>query len=245
MPQIFGKTNRAVPTLASDNSQTQVRLSQYGDVTTTQLMDNHSTLADEGSYFKVTNATPGTAVAAAISSSFLSTAALFAMVTGATSGKRCYLDYIRLVCNVAGAGSTNLNFLITIDNAARSVSGGTAATPVNVNMDSARTSSLTSFTFGTVTLGAASAGTNNRIVHRSIAKTQAAPCLVVGDVYAIDFGEHAQSAGLLSGTAATMFSISSGPVVFGANSTLALHWWGANNATTAPSFEYEVAWWER
>jgi hypothetical protein len=247
MPQIFGKTNRAVPTLASDNAQTQVRLSQYGDVITTQLMDNHSTLADEGSYFKVTsftNAGAITPIAGPVQTTFSLTSGIAAMVTGGTSGKRCYLDYIRLYCTAAGTASTNLNFAISLDSTSRTITGGTTAptiAPTNVNMDSARTTTLSSFTFGNLTIGAAA---NARVVFRGVMKTQAAPCMVVGDTYSIDFGEHAQSGSLMSGTNPSAYALSSGPVVFGANSTLVLHTWSTLNSAAA-SYDFEIGWWER
>ena len=53
MPQIYGKAARSLPTAVADSTQVQQRVTSYGDVTTVQMGDNHSSLADEGSYYKV------------------------------------------------------------------------------------------------------------------------------------------------------------------------------------------------
>jgi hypothetical protein len=208
-----------------------------------QLMDNHSSLADEGSYFKALT-TPGTGIVGPAQQTFVNTSALLSMATNATSGKRCYLDYIRLMCTSAPTAAINVNFAITVDSIVRGTSAaGTslASNTINANMDSSRLSALSAINFGAITFNTTA---SPKVVFRGIAKTQGTPCILVGDLFSIDFGEHSQAGGLLSGSASAAYSISSGPIVFGPNSTLALHMWCAS-ITVGPTFEVEVGWWER
>ena len=53
-------------------------------------------------------------------------------------------------------------------------------------------------------------------------------------------------AGSTSGSATFKTAHNIGPVVLGGlNSSLLVHLWNTANATTAPSWAYEIAWWER
>lgn len=51
---------------------------------------------------------------------------------------------------------------------------------------------------------------------------------------------------LTSGSAAVKIAVNADPLVLqGQNHCLLLHMWNPANATTAPSWEMEIAWWEK
>lgn len=246
MPQAYGIAYRAsLPGQQSDGGQKQKTTDQYG---ATQVRSEMFMWAEQGTYFKaLASATPGTGVAQAITTSFSATAVPLVMVNGSAS-VRIIPHYIRLTNTAAGASSTSSLCAISIDSANRYSSGGTDLTTliVNSNTSLGPTSAVTALRFGTVTASAAGGGT--RYVGNASLKVQAAPCWTVGDEVLITFGDPAMAgaAGNLSGTAAVSIVKNFGPVILGGqNSSLILHLWNVANATTAPSWALEMAWWER
>ena len=114
---------------------------------------------------------------------------------------------------------------------------------VNSNTALGPSTAVTVLRFGAVTLSAAGGGT--RYVSNTQLKVQAAPCWTVGDEVKIVFGGDADP-GPTNGTATLAISKNIGPVVLGGqNSSLLMHLWNPSNATTAPSWALEMAWWER
>jgi len=252
MPQIFGKVSRALPIINSDNTQVQQRVTGYGDLVTTQLGDNHSSLADEGSYFKATNAssTFGSGVLAASVSTYTAASPVFILTnaSGAATGKRVFLDYVRLfVASATGASaaSQSIQCAVVLDDntvTSRYTSGGSAGNVFNVNSASS-VSTVSTFLLGGG-LVCSSTGNPKQIV-RSPFKTQATLTspLVQGDIYAMDFGEHSAGSGSLTGSSAGAYALSVGPAVIGPGHSLLFYLWYP--AAAAPSFEYEIGWWER
>jgi hypothetical protein len=252
MPQIYAKTSRAIPTKVADASQLQPRVSGYGELVTTPLSPTTYPLADEGSYFKAVNATPGTGIIHALTTAFSSTAALFCINnTDSEGAKRIYLDYVRLVTGataISMTAATSIECAITIDSTNRYSSGGTAITPTNVNMDNSR-ATIATVNFGAVTLTAASGSA--RTVARMAFARRAAPAMVTGDQFYWDFGA-ANTPPMLSvagaaapATAATMFYSPMSPVIIGGGDSINFHLWYPSGATTAPTYEVEIGWWER
>jgi hypothetical protein len=202
--------------------------------------------ADEGKYFVAVNPTMGTGIAMGIQTTFNATANVLGILVNnaaAGSGKRLYVDYIRLICTAAGTTTTASDLAVVVDNTNRYSSGGTQLTPVCVNADltSLNTSALAYF--GALTAAAANAA---RVVSRLRLKTQAAPCWVVGDSVFVKFSaQDGQGIGPTSGTAAQNIGLSAGPVIIGAGESVLFHMWNTANATTPPSFEVEIGWYER
>src|SRR5262249_11440565 len=84
-------------------------------------------------------------------------------------------------------------------------------------------------------------------VGRMVLKTQASPCIALGDTLVFTFGDHGgMTMGLNSGTAAQCFVYNCGPVVLGpgVGHTFILHAWFPGLSTTAMASEIEVGWWE-
>lgn len=243
--QIHGITYRqSQPGIAADGSQKQVRIDQYGSQ---HVRSELQAWAEEGSYYRALgSATPMTGIAQAITTTFSATAVPLVMVNG-SSTLRIIPHYIRLTCTAAGSTTSASQFAISTDTANRYSSGGTDLSTFvfNANSGLGPASALSVIRFGTVTAAAASAA---RYLSQGQLKVQAAPCWTVGDEILITFGDpsNAGAAGLLSGTAATSILKNVGPVVLGGqNHSLILHLWNTANATTAPSWAPEIAWWER
>lgn len=246
MPQVYGISyTESLPGLAADGAQKQFASDRYGSQ---HIRSEVMGWAEQGTYFRaLASATPMTGVAQAITTSFSATAVPLVMVNG-DANKSVIPHYIRLVNTAAGASTTSSLCAISIDSANRYSSGGTDLTTLIVNSNSALgpSSVVSVLRFGTVTASAAGGGT--RYIHNSSLKVQAAPCWTVGDEILMTFGDpaNAGAAGALSGATPVCIVKNVGPVVLGGqNSSLILHLWNVANATTAPSWALEMAWWER
>lgn len=200
--------------------------------------------ADEGKYFVVSNPTPGTAVASAVSASFSATAPMFILRNSdVTGGLRLYLDYIKILPTVAPASGTSMQVAIQHDTTNRYTSGGTGPTSgVNVNGDDGSASvGQLYYTSGGALLTAAAAGSSVRLVHRSTPRSTIPAVL---DEIAIQFGGWAD-AGSSSGTTAGRSSSSGAPLIVAPQGSISVFIWFPSNAITGVSFEFEVAWSER
>ncbi len=244
MPQNAGiaYNDSLVGTAADGAAKTQVT-DRYGAM---QTRSEPLMWAEQGAYFRaLASATPGAGVAQAITTSFSATAVPLVMVNGSAT-KRIIPHYIRLVNTAAGASTTSSLAAISIDSANRYASGGTDISGLIYCTNSALgpTTSVSVLRVGTVTASAAGAGT--RYLSNFALKVAAAPCWAVNDEVLITFGQGTGGAGSLSTTGATTIVKDVGPVVLGGqDDSLILHLWNVANATTAPSWAFEIAWWER
>lgn len=251
MPQVYGITRRDQPSKSAEGTQQQFRSGGRGEQVVIPLSLGMYPLCDEGAYFKATNATVGTGVIHALTTAFSATAALFCLRnTDAEGAKRLYIDYVRLVTGATAIGmtaATSIEAAVTIDNTNRYSSGGTAITPVNSNMDSAQ-ATIAALNFGAVVLAAASGSV--RTVGRQAFARRASPAMVTGDQFLWDFGVVGAQSLAIAGsatpaTAPTAFGAAIGPVIIGGGDSLNFHLWYPAGATTAPTYEFEIGWWER
>lgn len=249
MPQIFGITRRNQPTLSAEAVQQQLRAAARGELVVIPLTQGTYPLADEGAYFTAVNPTPGTGIIHALTTAWSATAALLCLRnTDAEGAKRIYLDYVKLMClGTAPTATTSIRLAITIDNTNRYSSGGTAITPQNVNMDSA-SATVAALNFGAVVLTAASGSV--RQIAREAQPNRAAPALVNGDTFFYNFGQTtSESLGIVgSATPATApqnVTAAMPPVIMGGGDSFNFHLYYPGAATTAPTYEFEIGWWER
>ncbi len=251
MPQIYGVTRRNQPSLSAEAVQQQSRVGARGELIVIPLSEGKMGLADEGAYFKATNATVGTGIIHALTTAWSATAALFCLRnTDGEGAKRLYLDYVKLITGATAIGmtaATSIESAITIDNTNRHSSGGTAITPVNVNMDSAQ-ATIAALNFGAEVLSAASGSV--RLVGRHAFPRRVAPAMVTGDQFFWKFGSDmtpfvSPVGAAAPATAPTQFIGGFGPVVIGGGDSLNFHLWYPAGATTAPTYEFEIGWWER
>lgn len=202
--------------------------------------------ADKGRAWGATNTTVGTGIAGPAVTAFSDTSALFALANASASppAKIIWPDYIQLLCTAApGAGATSLQFAVTLDNIPRGVTSNVGCILDNQDSDGIVSAKSIAFAqFGALTPSAASA--NRVVVARGVFKTQATPCLSVGDTYTIAFnGIGDPGFGLMSGAGAARYVNLGGAVQIGAGGLMLLHIWIPGN-TGAPSFEFDAQWWE-
>lgn len=243
--KLWGETHRDLPgTSYSEGAAVPLRSSKRGELGVQAFGKSRVALADEGSYFVATNPTPGTAIAGiAATGAFSDAESLLFLRNANTPGtnKRIYLDYLRLSVTVAGTNGTDVRFVSKLDKGtSRYTSGGSAITPVNVNIDSTDTSGATLY-FGALVTAAASS--DARLVGNGLIRNV---ITVVGDEYVFDFGgaTAAPPAHAIAGTAIARVTIPHAPVVIGPEQmfVLSLH---AASQTVASQYEFELGFWER
>jgi hypothetical protein len=244
---LYGQVSRPRPSAQPEGTRRAVRVSGRGEPDVRSLTGSKlHAVADEGSYFVVTNPTPGTGIAghAAPSTSEATKPLLYLRNTlelGADEGKRVYLDYIQLQVTAAGSNGTNVRAILRADSGNdRFSSGGSALTPVNPNMASTETSGVTA-RFGAVT--AAAASSDVRLVHHQLVR----PVInVVGDTYLFTFGASSRRAnGLIpSGTTIANVEVNCPPVVLGPKQMFLLHML-ATSQSAAASYEVSAGFWVR
>lgn len=243
MPQSYGKAQSNILAEVADAAQVQQATDEFGHLLTRDGIINATEL---GTYYRASNPTPGTGIAMGIQTAFSDTANVLLLMRNGSTTKKVIPHYIRLICTVAGATTTSSRLVIKTDTANRYTSGGTDLTTevFNSNTGVAPASVVDVLRFGAVT---ASAVVGARKLANIQLKTQAAPCWTVGDEIRINFDPYGDAdAGPLSGAAAIGIARNVGPVVLqGQNHCLLVHMWNPANATTAPSWEVDMAWWER
>ncbi len=239
---MWGLTGRALPGPVTDNQYGPARLTRYGEQVVTSLTGTkmHG-LADEGTYFVATNATPGTAIAGiAAADGYDVTETLFYLHNAATSTKRIYMDFLHLTCAAAGTNGTNFSLAMTTDSVARRSSGGTSITPVENSQSAALATVSDACYFGAVVTAAATTG---KLVWHGLLRTV---IKVIGDQYTLDFGGASNMVGgnILEGTAQAHVARKVPPVVLGPGESLMVHEYAASQ-TVAAQYQFSCGWWER
>lgn len=199
--------------------------------------------ADEGSYFLARTTTPGTAQAGHAAPTTHDTAKPFILLkNGAEAGgRRVYLDYLKLLVTAAGTAGTVNYATHTVDKNRTPGTGGVALTVVNVNLQSTRSTVLTSVLAGPIVPGESNSA-DARIVAHQRARTVIP---VVGDVLLFKFGgAPIGTAMILAGTAELERVIHCPPIVIGPGDSYHLVLWRASQSAAA-SYECEIGFWER
>lgn len=234
--------SRTLPSVSADQSEVRPRGSLYGDQYA-QLVGGSKlhALADEGSYFVATNATPGTAIAgisAANGYDVLET--LFYIHNSASSTKRIYMDFLTLTCAAAGTNGTDFSLAITTDSVDRWSSGGTAITPVNALQSSVIATVADRVRFGAVVTAAATTG---KLVWHSLLRTV---IKVIGDQYSLNFGGSREPAvGMpLEGTTQASIPRKVPPIVLAPGESMMVHEYAASQSVAA-QYQFAAGWWER
>ncbi len=195
-------------------------------------------LADEGIYWKFTNAVPETAIAQAIRAGFLATNCVALIRNNAAAGgKHLFMDYLRLIPKVAPASATRSELAIALDfGATRRTGGDTAITPVNPNGDQAGALADVAIHFGDVTLN----GETGNV--RKVARAQLRAAIpVVGEEMLLQFGADLHQEGTLGGATGVGRVVNVGPLIIPPQAEAAIHIWHPGNAATAAQWELEGA----
>ena len=243
--KVYGESRQGKETRSATRTNVPITTTVHGDVRTFPYGKGMYGLADEGSYFVARNPTIGTGIAgitAATTAADTETLVFLRNTSTSAEGKRVYLDYLRLVPTAAGASGTTALYYSWIDTGtSRYTSGGSAITPVNVNMDSTEAAPVTMY-FGAIVTAAASA--DKRTVGGG--SVRLGVIKVVGDIYTFDFGadKSAPSSLVTSGTAQTIVHIRHAPVILGPGQMFGMEHYGASQGTAA-AFEFELGFWVR
>ncbi len=239
-----GKVSRALPgpRLGDGTIDTESpRRSGYGEEYVIPFSERVA--ADEGSYFLARNVTPGTAQAGHAAPTTHDTLVPFVMLKNGAEfgGARVYLDYLKLVVTAAGTAGT-LNYAThTIDKARTPGTGGVALTVVNTNLQSTRSTVLSSALAGPIVPGEANSAEARIVAHQRVRTV----IPVVGDVIYFKFGGAPVPTGMiLAGTAQLERIIHCPPIVIGPGDSYHLVLWRASQSAAA-SYEIEIGLWER
>ena len=238
---------RALPSVNAEGAEASNRGGRYGEQFVLPMHGSRHTLADEGSYFIATNPTFGTPIATTTSIVTYAETAGAVGVTfmiknsesrTATNPKRIYMDYIKMmIVQVPTLATCWMYGLALDDNPVRYTSGGSLITPVNPNGDS-NSASIAITYFGALTTAVPN---NRRLVgrgnHRGVIPT-------TFDEMVIAFGSGEAGGGFASAAASAKYIDFTSPVIIGAQQQLCMSQWGAAN-TAAPTFEFEIGWWEK
>jgi hypothetical protein len=203
-------------------------------------------LADEGSYYVVTNPTIDTTVAYGVITAYVVTTPAFHIANTAPAGGRSiFLDFLKLRVTVAPASATNWKYVVDIDSSTRlstAPTGGADRTDgvfnVNPLMPNDFEGVIYAFTGGTVltVMGA----TNKRTVAHG-AWAQSIP--IVLDEMVLKFGQGDTDANAI--TTVGRRTASAPPVVIPPGCSASIHMYGTSNAITGMSAEYSLGLWQR
>lgn len=235
---------RALPTRSPDSAAVAfpTRTGPYGEAYALNLGSGLTGFGDEGSYFHVSNATVGTGIAghAAPVVADADTKALLALFN--PGPKNVILDYLFLEVTAAGTAGTIHYTVIYVDNKGSNAntSGGTAATPVNVNSGSS-IAALSTVVFGPAVM----AMTSSRRVGGPQIVREVIP--VVQDTILMKFGgpNAGFRAGITTAGTATAHVVQHfAPIVIGPGGNLNISQIRASQSGAA-SYEYSFGFIER
>lgn len=238
------KERRPTPVPDGSVAAVAVRRSGYGDAYALVPSTPRNLLADEGSYYTVTNPVPDTTVACGVIAAYVATTPLFHIANTAPQGGRSIsLDTLKLRVTIAPASGINAIYTIDVDGSTRlstAPTGGADRTINNVNpaLPNDAEAKVFAFTGGTVLtiMAAASART---IAHGAIAHS----IPIAQDELVLAFGQ--DMVGSSPATAVTRRIATPPPVVIPPQCSASIHIYFVSNAATGLSAEYELGFWQR
>lgn len=219
--------------------------------------------ASQGSYFKATNATPGTGiVVSSTQQTFSATKGMLCLQNTAPANSNVFLfpDHIRLTVSVVDVAATSFQYVIASDSILRYSSGGTQiVTPGTYASNNGPMNALRAgpapnikpfgpqgaLFFGDLTYAAESGNVVRGA--RGCMKSNAAPLTQVNDEFlwsfapSEDVGAGQSKAGAASNP--TIFRQNVGSFGIGPQCSMVFNTW-APAVTTGPTFELEVGWYE-
>lgn len=241
--KLWGEVRQNLPATIAEGTTGPVRITNRGELVTRVLNGSKMFgVADEGSMFAAYNPTPGTAVAGITAADGLdNTEALLVMRVNPAATKRVYLDKLWLRCVAVGTNGTDFQLAIRGDKGnSRYTSGGSAITPVNMNMADSTATSVSELYFGALVTTAASSSMRT-LWHKRLRSA----IKVTLDEYVFNFG----GSNATSHTAVPVATVSTlvtdvPPIVLGPGDSLLLHEFAASQSAAA-TYEFALSWVER
>lgn len=234
-------TRRGLPNPINDGNTGEERAGKYGEDYTLETL-NPKSLNDEGSYIVYTNPTAGTGIVTPMIAAFDNTLpTLLIKNTDTTqSGRRVYLDYVKMQLSVIGGGApTILKYAFYIDYIERYGSGGTLLNGISPNGDKIADNKAKVY-FGAIT--AIAAGNDKRLIANGVIRTVAN---VIGDTYLFTFGAKSPSLGNNELATVCNIQIPCPPVCLGAGQVLLLHLGNTGETTTGKTYLVDIGTYER
>lgn len=249
--QIRCEVDEGLPDSEADGETIGVRADRYGTMLVSIAAPTVHTLSREGTYFVVTNPTPGTALAYNIQASFSDTVPLLYIFNQESQqnirAKYIYLHYIKLIVSVAAVTGVQARFAIIQDIVARALGtdNTTTLTPVSTCSSQTLPSTMLIKAQNSATASAIAASSQNKRVMAN--GSYPSGLTIVGDELVIVCGE--TSAGAAQGLTAAQATcpgrkvVNAPPIVLAPGHSLTMHAWFPSNATTGLSYELEVGGW--
>lgn len=212
------------------------------------LLPSPQLVAGNGDYFVATNPTPGTGIQSGTITAYSATADGHCVINNGNSspGPTVVPDYIKFqMTGTAPTATTLMNFALFTDAIASTTpsAGSVTITPVNVLPSSSKTSGVSVYLpTGGAAMTIPAASSSRRLVGRLSIPTSLG---ITGDSYTIRFG-HSSATGQQGGgtavraTAAAALECAAAPVLLPPGYGLIVLMWWLTQATTAPTFEWEV-----
>lgn len=237
-----------------DQFDVAMRGGPYGEQYNLPVLPEPQVAADEGSFFTVTNPTPGTGVATIAAQASLVDTAPFVLFKNNWSvsdplKKRVIAKWLRLTCTAPGTAGAQVRFATKTDSAgARYASGatviagnntiGTATNqPQGPNADTTLTSQLQLYAGPVV----AAAAVSPRLVDHVTARITIP---VIGDSFYLVFGGNEAAANGSLVATVTQLCIPMAPWIVGPQQWGAFHLW-LPSQSAASSWEFTLAYVER
>lgn len=227
----------------------------YGDQFVVPL--SRQQLAQEGPYFILKNATPGTDVVGhAAATTFDQTKPYILMYNGAApaTGKSAYLDYLKLKTTEVGTNSTDQYFNVDIESGDTYASAGTDYSTKTGVLGAAGYTNInplvnSSSVFSIIRCGAPVADTAGATARVLAAEKLRSSIAVADDRWLFKFGGLSDgpptSHNYLISTATIVDGVfQCAPIMVPPGWTVCIYLWAAA-CSVAPGFEFELAWWER
>lgn len=237
-----------------DQTDIALRGGPYGELFTAPVLPEAQVSADEGTYWTVTNPTPGTGIATIAAQTTLADISPFILFKNNwqitdNNRRRIIAKFLRLTCTAPGTAGTQLRFASKVDGVGtRYASGATliagnntigVATnqPQNANSDISWGSAL-QFYAGPIVAAAAS---SPRLLDALTIRTTIP---VIGDTYQIIFGDNESPATASIPATVSSFGLNVGPMVVGPQEWGAFHIW-LPSQSAASSYEITFGYVER
>lgn len=219
----------------------------FGQEITGHIFPSKHFLADEGSYFVTTNPTPGSSLLYMLQTAFSDTVPfLYLQNNDSGGGKNLYLDYIKLICTVSPASTTQAFSAVKIDGF-RTVTTNhlSALAPVSPNTNVLAPSIASILVQNSTTASALSASSN---ASRLVSRTSAGGIPIAGDELVWEFGgdDFVDDPGTTATRAVPGREITvTCPIIIGPQMALTMYLWFPGNAATALQYEFEMGWFEK
>jgi hypothetical protein len=216
---------------AADGQADFLRADRRRGLFVNSLVPTKHLLSAEGSAWALCNPTPGTAVTYALQQTFSDTVGFMVVKNNDPAGGRMVtVDYLKLVTVAVGASATSVEWAIKIDTSNRApTAGSTLLTPSNTRQTGAPAAQVWVPNAASLTVPAS---VSARLVGRGTIRSVIPVARVDGP-------------GLSAATTAGVYADHAPAFTLQPQEFAVIYLWEPAVATTAPSFEFELAGWDR